>query len=97
VELLYGTFYQVDGAVGLDSASMSEMNIIFRKSGLNQLKVIIPQNVRQLRPTVSHWRLDKESKKIQRVNLDKKDVTKKVVSLDQAAADEILNYISSCT
>jgi hypothetical protein len=95
--VIYILYWQEDGTVGLESDSMSEVNVIFRTSCLNQLKVVIPKNVRQQRPQVAHWRLQKEDNKIQRVNLDKTDVAKNVVSLDQAAIDEILDYMSACT
>ena len=92
-------FCQENTAVRLDFEAMTEINVIFRKSCLNQLKVVIPKAPGEL-PLISHWKWQQqdgsEEKKLEKVPLGRKEVTKKAVTWGKVASKEIVDYLAVC-
>jgi hypothetical protein len=78
---------------------MEQIDVLFRKKNLFQLKAIVPKAAPL--PLVTIWRREEgdngfEEAKLESIRLDRKEVFKMAMSCDEVASDEIIKYISAC-
>ena len=79
--------------MGVDIHNMEDITVILRKSCLNQVKAIVPKNLFNPVPVVSHWKLEGPLEKAKKVPLDRNQVTREAVGADQAASQDFVHYI----
>jgi hypothetical protein len=77
---------------------MEQIDVLFRKKNLCQLKAIVPKAPL---PLVTLWRREEgdngfEEAELEKILLDRKEVFKMAISCDDVASAEIIKYISAC-